>query len=93
MKDFTVARREDATATDDAPAEIALQIYSQGSIVAEDTGLWVTVRGTLGEGMAALMWSLRMIGVSLAFIAPWAIGLGLVAWLVARRRRAARKQG
>ncbi|HWB60674.1 MAG TPA: DUF4349 domain-containing protein [Chthoniobacteraceae bacterium] len=93
VKDFTVARREDATPNDDAPAEIVLQIFSQGSIVAPDTGLWATVRHTLGEGTAALMWSVRMIGVSLAFVAPWAVAGGLTLWLVMRRRRKARKQG
>jgi hypothetical protein len=90
VKEFTVARREDATVTDDAPAEIVLQIYSQAGIVAPDTGLWFTVRHTLGEGMGALMWSLRMIGVSLAFIAPWAVIAGLV-WLFAGRRWLTRK--
>ena len=94
VKDFTVSRREDATAGDDAPAEIVLQIFSQGSIVAPDTGLWATVRHTLGEGTAALMWSLRMIGVSLAFVAPWAVVAGIAGWIVVmRRRRKARKQG
>ena len=72
VKDFTVARREDSTATNEAPAEIVLQIFSQPNIVGPETGLGVTVRSTLGEGMSALMWSLRMIGVTLAWIAPWA---------------------
>lgn len=35
-------------------------------------------------GVAALMWSARMIGVALAFLAPWALALGLVIWLVTR---------
>ena len=87
VKGFTVARREDATATEDAPAEIYLQIYSQPGIVSDNTGLWVTVRHTIGEGLSALMWSLRMIGVSLAFIAPWVIIGGLAWFLVVRRRR------
>ena len=94
VKDFTVTRREDATATEDAPAEILLQIFSQGSIVAPETGLWVTIRHTLGEGMGALMWSVRMIGVSLAWIAPWAVIAAVAGWVIARRRRrAAKKQG
>ncbi|MBA2743935.1 MAG: hypothetical protein H0U43_06450 [Chthoniobacterales bacterium] len=38
------------------------------------------------------MWSLRMIGVALAFLAPWALALVLVAWAIRRiaRARAAR---
>jgi hypothetical protein len=86
VKDFTVARREDSTATGDAPAEIVLQIFSQGNIVAPDTGLGATIRHTLGEGMSALMWSLRMIGVSLALILPWLVIIGLSAWFILRRR-------
>ena len=42
---------------------------------------------TLGQGMAALAWSVRMIGVAIAFLAPWALALGLVGWLVIRFAR------
>lgn len=85
VKNFTVSRREDVSA-DNAPAEITLQIYSRGNIVTENTGLLATVRRTLAQGFGALMWSVRMIGVTLAFIAPWALALGAVTWLVLRRR-------
>jgi hypothetical protein len=85
VKDFTVNRREDAAAAN-APAEISLQVYSRGNIVTEETGMFVTIRTTLGQGFGALMWSARMIGVTLAFIAPWALALGAVAWVVLRRR-------
>ena len=91
VKNFTVSRREDATATDDAPAEIVLQIYSQPNIVGEDNGLWTNTRRALNEGLSALMWSVRMIGVSLALIAPWLAACGLVVWLIMRRRRVAKK--
>jgi hypothetical protein len=39
------------------------------------------------------MWSVRMIGVAVAFLAPWALILGLVGWFARRvsRARAARK--
>jgi hypothetical protein len=39
------------------------------------------------------MWSLRMIGVAIAFLAPWAIALALVIWIMRRvsRARAARR--
>src|SRR5438094_5368841 len=47
-----------------APADIAIQVYSQGNIVSHETGLLATLRRTLGQGAGALMWSLRMIGVA-----------------------------
>src|SRR5204862_8103847 len=54
-----------------APADMSIQVYSQGNIVSSETGLIATLRNTLGQGAAALAWSLRMIGVALAFLAPW----------------------
>jgi hypothetical protein len=40
------------------------------------------------------MWSVRMIGVAIAFFAPWVLILALVGWIARRvsRARAARKQ-
>jgi len=77
-----------------APADLSIQVYSQGNIVSEETGIWATLRRTIGQGAAALMWSVRMIGVAVAFLAPWALIVGLVGWIARRvsRARAARKQ-
>jgi hypothetical protein len=77
-----------------APADVSIQVYSQGNIVSEETGIWATLRRTIGQGAAALMWSVRMIGVALAFLAPWALIIGAVGWVALRvsRARAARKQ-
>jgi hypothetical protein len=77
-----------------APADISIQVYSQGNIVSEETGIWATLRRTIGQGAAALMWSVRMIGVAVAFLAPWALIIGVVGWIARRmsRARAARKQ-
>jgi hypothetical protein len=77
-----------------APADVSIQVYSQGNIVSEETGIWATLRRTIGQGAAALMWSVRMIGVAIAFLAPWALIVGAVGWIVRRvsRARAARKQ-
>jgi hypothetical protein len=77
-----------------APADVSIQVYSQGNIVSEETGIWATLRRTIGQGAAALMWSVRMIGVAIAFLAPWALILGAIAWVARRvsRARAARKQ-
>jgi hypothetical protein len=90
-------RRDDRpnSQTDEAnaPADVSIQVYSQGNIVSEETGIWSTLRRTIGQGAAALMWSVRMIGVAIAFLAPWALIVGAVTWVLRRvsRARAARK--
>jgi glycine cleavage system regulatory protein len=76
-----------------APAEVSLRLYSQGRLVSDESGMVATFRHTLAQGIGALMWSLRMIGVALAFLAPWAAAVLLVVWLsrlVARRRAASK---
>ena len=73
-----------------APADISIKIYSQGNIVSSETGLIATLRHTLAEGVAALMWSLRMIGVALAFLAPWAIAILAIVWIAKRIARVKR---
>jgi hypothetical protein len=90
-------RRDDRpnSQTDEAnaPADLTIQVYSQGNIVSQETGILATLRRTIGQGAAALMWSVRMIGVAIAFLAPWALILGFVGWIARRvaRARAARK--
>lgn len=90
-------RRDDRpnSQTDEAnaPADVTIQVYSQGNIVSQETGIWATLRRTIGQGAAALMWSVRMIGVAIAFLAPWALILGVIGWIARRvsRARAARK--
>ena len=94
VKDVTIQRRDriDRNGSEEgAPADISIQIYSQGNIVASDTGFLATLRQTIGQGAGALMWSLRMIGVAIAFLAPWAISLAVIIWIVARIRRARSK--
>ncbi len=61
---------------------------TQIAAVADESGLFATVRRTLGQGAAALMWSLRMIGVALAFFAPWVLAIAAVVWIVRRIARA-----
>jgi hypothetical protein len=73
-----------------APADVTIQVYSQGNIVSEETGIMATLRRTVGQGAAVLMWSVRMIGVALAFFAPWLLALGALIWIgrrIARTRR------
>jgi hypothetical protein len=78
----------------DAPADITIQVYSQGNIVSQETGIMATLRRTIGQGAAALMWSARMIGVALAFLAPWGLAIVGLGWVMRRisRARRARKQ-
>jgi len=90
VKNFTVQRNDAVaglSADASAPAQITLRIYSQGDLVGDEHGLWATIRRTFAQGFGAVMWSLRMIGVSLAFLAPWVIAGGVVIWFVRRRRR------
>jgi anti-sigma factor RsiW len=74
-----------------APADLSIQVYSQGNIVSQESGLFATVRRTLAQSAGAIMWSLRMIGVAVAFLVPWAIAIIAVAW-IARRIASARRK-
>ncbi len=90
VRDVSV-QRDDRRGTIDeatAPADINIQVYSQADIVSDESGLLATIRRTLMQGAAALMWSLRMIGVALAFFAPWVLALALVVWIAKRVSRA-----
>jgi len=74
-----------------APADISIQIYSQGNIVSQESGLLATLRHTLAQSAGVIMWSLRMIGVAIAFLAPWAIAIIGVIWVARRVIRARSK--
>src|SRR6266700_1993180 len=93
IEDVSVQRQDRTGAQIDeasAPADISIQVYSQGNIVTSQTGLVATLRRTLAQSVAAVMWSLRMIGVAVAFLAPWAIAIVVIVWIakrVARTRR------
>jgi hypothetical protein len=73
-----------------APADISIQIYSQGNIVSQESGLLATLRRTLAQSASAITWSLRMIGVAVAFLAPWAIAIVGIIWIMRRAIRARR---
>jgi hypothetical protein len=83
-------RAEPQVDESNAPADISIQVYSQGNIVTEESGLLATLRRTLAQSAGAIMWSLRMIGVAIAFLAPWAIGIVLLVWVARRVIRAKR---
>jgi hypothetical protein len=94
VEDVSV-QRQDRTGADvdlaSAPADLTIQIYSQGNIVSSDTGIFATLRNTIGQGAGALMWSVRMIGVAIAFLAPWVIALVAMIWIVKRIVRSRRR--
>ena len=69
-----------------APADLSIQVYSQGNIVSSDTGLIATLRRTISQSAGAITWSLRMIGVAIAFLAPWVTALVGIIWLGRRIR-------
>jgi hypothetical protein len=91
VEDVSVQRQDQTGGRIDeanAPADLSVMVYSQANIVTRDSGLLATLRRTLTQGVGALMWSVRMIGVALAFFAPWIAALALVIWIVRRIRRA-----
>ena len=91
VEDVSVQRQDRTGAQVDeanAPADISIQVYSQGNIVSSETGLFATLRRTLSQSASAIMWSFRMIGVAVAFLAPWAIALVAVIWIMKRIARA-----
>jgi hypothetical protein len=73
-----------------APADISIQVYSQGNIISHESGPLATLRRTLAQSAKAIMWSLRMIGVAIAFLAPWVIAIIAVIWIIRRIARAKR---
>jgi Domain of unknown function (DUF4349) len=94
MKDVSVQRHDKIDknpSQENAPADISIQIYSRGNIVSSDTALFATLRNTIAQGVGALMWSLRMIGVAIAFLAPWVVALVGVIWVTRRIARARNK--
>ncbi|MBO0696245.1 MAG: DUF4349 domain-containing protein, partial [Verrucomicrobia bacterium] len=86
-QDRTDAQTDEAN----APADVSIQVYSQGNIVSQESGLLATLRRTLAQSAGAILWSLRMIGVAVAFLAPWAIAIVGVIWITRRAMRARRK--
>jgi Domain of unknown function (DUF4349)/Putative zinc-finger len=87
-------QRQDRTGTQvdeaNAPADVSIQVYSQGNIVSHESGPLATLRRTLAQSAGAIMWSLRMIGVAIAFLAPWVIAIVVIVWVLRRLLRAKR---
>jgi hypothetical protein len=84
VESLTVHRddRPDQTRADDtAPAEIALMLHSEHDIMPDDTGLFATLSNTFSAGASTLYGTLKFIGVIVAFLVPWALAIGLVAFV------------
>lgn len=81
-------QRQDRTGTQvdeaNAPVDISIQVYSQGNIVSHQSGPLAMLRRTLAQSAGAIMWSVRMIGVAIAFLAPWVIAILIVIWIAKR---------
>ena len=88
-------QRQDRTGTQideaNAPADISIQVYSQGNIISHESGPFATLRRTLAQSAGAIMWSVRMIGVAIAFLAPWVIAIVVIVWIAKRVMRARQK--
>jgi hypothetical protein len=74
--------RPDQTRPDDsAPAEIQLQLHNLPAIVPDNGGLFATLRDTFAQGFGALFGSVKVIGVIVAFLIPWAVAVIVAAWI------------
>jgi hypothetical protein len=93
VENVSVQRQDQTGAQVDeanAPADISIQVYSQGNIVSHQSGPLATLRRTLAQSAGAIMWSVRMIGVAIAFLAPWVIAIVAIVWIAKRVIRARR---
>ena len=84
VETLTVNRNDqpgEVPADENSPAEIDLTLHNETAIVADDSGLWPTLRRTFGEGIAAFLGSVQTIGVLVAFVLPWLVALVVVAWI------------
>ncbi len=94
LENVTVQRQDRTGAQSDeanAPADISIQVYSRGNIVSHESGPLSTLRRTLGQSASAIMWSIRMIGVAIAFLAPWVVAILAIVWIAKRIVRARRR--
>ena len=87
-------QREDRIGTQideaNAPADVSIQVYSHGNIVSHQSGPLATLRRTLAQSAGAIMWSIRMIAVAIAFLAPWVVAIVVIVWIAKRLRRTRR---
>lgn len=92
VKDLSVRRTDAPEASAVSPtAEVSITVTQPPRIISSEDGLLATLRRTFGQAAGALMWSVRMIGVALAFLAPWIAGIAVIVIVVRFVRTARRK--
>jgi len=76
------------------PADVTFRFIPREILSQRVLVLPATMRRTIEQGAGPLMWSVRMIGVALAFLAPWIIALAAFIGVVhgVRRSRRHRQQ-
>jgi hypothetical protein len=90
IKGYTVERQDrvtDGRFDESAPAEVRLQLGSAPPIIEKESGFMATMKQTVGQGFGWFMWGIKMIGVALAFIAPWLAALLIAWWSFKKLRR------
>jgi hypothetical protein len=93
VKDLSVQRNDAGQPGSVAErAEIFVNVMNPPRLVPSENGFLATLRHTFTQAVGALTWSLRMIGVALAFLAPWALGLAAVVAAIRLIRRAKKRK-
>jgi hypothetical protein len=80
-------RLKEGKLDEQAPVLVILQLHSRPHIISEDSGIFATLRKTVTQAFESMMWSLGMIGVAAAFLAPWLVLGGGLIWILVRVRR------
>jgi autotransporter-associated beta strand protein len=70
-----------------AHARIDCTFATADALVADQTGLWPTVRNGLGTSVMGLLLSVKLVVIGLCLVLPWALVLW-IAWRLWRRRKA-----
>ncbi len=89
VKNFTIKRQDrpsEGKTSQEGSAEVILQLYSQSDLIPDETGLFYTLRQTFSRGFEALMNSLQLVGVAIAYIVPWLVVFGLPIWIAIKIR-------
>jgi len=71
-------------------AEIELNLVSPPQLIADENGIVKTIRDTFANSWAGLLWSMEKLFVGISLAGPWLllVGVGIVAWRRARRKKA-----
>ena len=72
-------------------AEIEFTLVSPPQLIAEENGLGKSIRDTLANSWAGLLWSVEKLFVGISLAGPWVaiLAAGVIAWKKIRRKKAA----